>query len=70
MPRICPNVCTHHQLMRLTMLGTANHITTKPANKMAGKPTEKMFKLGAARVMNPTPILTNNKVMTTGSEMS
>ena len=56
--------------MRLTMLGIANHITTKPDNKMAGKPTEKIFKLGAARVMKPTPMFTNNNVMTTGKEIS
>jgi len=47
-----------------------SHSTTNPAMSKAGKPTEKIFKLGAARVMKPTPMLTNNKVMTTGNEIN
>ena len=37
-----------------------------PAKIMAGKPTEKMFKLGAARVATPKPMLMNNKATITG----
>ena len=46
----------------------ANHRTKNPVNIMAGNPTEKIFKLGAARVTNPKPTLTNNKVIMTGNE--
>ena len=38
----------------------------KPTRINAGKPTVKMFKLGAARATNPSPMLMNNKVIKTG----
>ena len=48
----------------------ANHRTKKPVNIMAGNPTEKMFKLGAARVTKPNPTLTKSKVIMTGKEIN
>ena len=48
------------------MLGKANTSTANPAKIMAGNPTEKMFRLGAARVAMPNPMLISNKATITG----
>ena len=48
------------------MLGNAKTNTPKPAKIMAGNPTEKMFRLGAARVAMPNPMLISNKATITG----
>ena len=52
------------------MLGKAITSTANPAKTMAGKPTEKMFKLGAARVATPKPMLMNNSATMTGNAVS
>ena len=56
--------------MRSTIEGIASHSIAKPDNTMAGKPTEKILRLGAERDTKPNPMLTNNKVMTTGKAIS
>jgi hypothetical protein len=56
--------------MRAPMLGKAKNKMPKPAKIMAGNPTEKIFKLGAARVATPKPMLMNSKATMTGRAVS
>ena len=56
--------------MRAPMLGSATIITAKPATIMTGRPSEKRFKLGAARVATPSPMLMNNMVTMIGKAIS
>ena len=44
--------------------------TKKPAKIMAGKPTAKILRLGAARVTMPRPTLMKSKNTITGSAIS
>ena len=52
------------------MPGKAKMRTPNPAKIMAGKPTEKIFKLGAARVATPNPMLMNSSATMTGKAVS
>ena len=52
------------------MLASDSINTRKPAMMVAGKPTEKMFRLGAARVTTPRPMLMNSSVTMTGKAVS
>ena len=56
--------------MRAPMLGKLKIMIMKPAITMAGKPNEKTFKLGAARVATPKPTLMNKSVTMTGNAVS
>ena len=62
--------CVHTQSMRATLLPIENIMTTKPVKISAGKPTVKIFKLGAARATKPKPMLMNSKVIITGKAIS
>ena len=42
--------------MRAAILGKVTIMSTKPATIMTGRPKEKIFKLGAARVATPKPM--------------
>ena len=53
--------------MRLPMLSMEMIKIRNPAMIMAGKPTAKMFKLGAARVTTPSPTLMNRSETITGN---
>ena len=52
------------------MPGKAKKRTPNPAKIMAGNPTEKIFKLGAARVATPNPMLMNSSATITGNAVS
>ena len=62
--------CVQTQSMRATLLPIEKTMTMKPVKISAGKPTVKMFKLGAARATKPKPMLINSKVIMTGKAIS
>ncbi len=64
------NACVQTQSMRATLLVMEKIMTMKPVKINAGKPTVKMFKLGAARATKPKPTLMNSKVIITGNAIN
>jgi len=63
-------LCNISALKCELMVGITNMMVTNPLRMVSGKPTEKMFICGAARVMTPSATYTSSNSAMTGMARS